>query len=133
MNTSSEHLLLVRGTGWQKGLSPQELENAFGQVKAWFDSLQTQGKIKSAAPLEHEGKIVSEANGRTVIDGPFAESKETIGGYFLLAVADMEEALAIAKSFPMLAYGASLEVRPVAEVCPSFRAMQEAKGELACV
>jgi len=128
MNT--EHILFFRGTDWQKGLSPQELENAFGQFKAWFDSLQAQGKIKAAAPLEHEGKIVSGPN-RTVVDGPFAESKETVGGYFLLDVASMDEALEIAKQCPSLALGASVEVRPVAEVCPTFRQAQEAMAELA--
>jgi hypothetical protein len=129
MNT--EHILFFRGTDWQKTLSPQELENSFGQFKAWFDSLQAQGKIKAAAPLEHEGKILSGPNGRTVVDGPFAESKEAVGGYFLLDVADMDEALAIAKQCPALNYGASVEVRPVAEVCPTFRQAQEAMAELA--
>ena len=49
-----------------------------------------------------------------VADGPFAESKEAIGGYFLLAVDTMEEAVEIAKTFPTLDYGASVEVRPIA-------------------
>jgi hypothetical protein len=65
------------------------------------------------------------------VDGPFAESKEAVGGYFLLDVADMNEALAIAKQCPSLALGASVEVRPVAEVCPTFRQAQEAMAELA--
>jgi hypothetical protein len=53
-----------------------------------------------------------------VSDGPFAESKEAIGGYFLLDVPTMEEAVAIAQECPGLPYGARVEVRPVAAECP---------------
>ena len=50
-------------------------------------------------------------------DGPFAESKEAIGGYFLLQVDDINEAVEIAKQRPGLDYGIDVEVRPVAEQC----------------
>ncbi|MGZ8920876.1 MAG: YciI family protein, partial [Limisphaerales bacterium] len=55
--------------------------------------------------------------GRTVSDGPFAESKEAIGGYFMLDVESIEEAIEIAKQCPTLEYGAKVEVRPVAPEC----------------
>jgi hypothetical protein len=61
-----------------------------------------------------------------VADGPFAESKEAIGGYFLLQVKSLDEAVAIAKDCPGLAYGAVVEVRPVAEECP---VAEEARAE----
>ncbi len=51
-------------------------------------------------------------------DGPFAESKEAIGGYFLLDVASLDEAVAIAQECPGLPYGVQVEVRPVAAECP---------------
>ncbi len=54
-------------------------------------------------------------NRRTVADGPFAESKEAIGGYFYLTVANENEAIEIAKQCPGLEYGSVVEVRPVAE------------------
>ena len=82
--TTSEYLLLFRGTHWHKSLSPEELQNVMSQWTAWFDRLIEQGKIKSAHPLMDEGKIVAWKKGQTVADGPFAESKEAIGGYFLL-------------------------------------------------
>src|SRR5262245_50852273 len=68
-------------------------------------------------PLFHEGKIVSQKRGRSVSDGPFAESKEAIGGFFLLEVGSLDEAAEIAKDFPALEYGATVEVRPVAPEC----------------
>ncbi len=61
---------------------------------------------------------VHRAAGRVVVDGPFAESKETIGGYFLLHVGTLDEAVAIAQECPGLPYGIRVEVRPVAAECP---------------
>ena len=85
---------------------------------AWLDRLTAEGKAKVGKPLFPEGKIVSQKKGRSVADGPFAESKEAIGGFFLLEVDSLKEATEIAKDFPGLNYGASVEVRPVAPECP---------------
>jgi len=101
MSTSSgkgEYLLLVRGADWHKGLSPEQLQNVMSQFRDWLDRLTEQGKIKGAQPLEREGRVVSGRHGRIVADGPFAESKEAIGGYFLLQVKDLDEATAIAQA-----------------------------------
>jgi hypothetical protein len=119
-----EFLLLIRGTDWYEDLSPEQIQQVMGGFMGWLDNLTTQGKLKGAQPLEPEGKVVSGKNGRIVADGPFAESKESVGGYFLLRVDTFEEALAIAQSCPMLEHGASMEVRPVAEMCPLMREMQ---------
>jgi len=81
--------------------------------------------------LERTGKIVSGKNGRIVADGPFAESKEAIGGYFLLQVDDLDEAVEIAKDCPALEYGSTVEVRPIAEECPTFQRVKEQLAEAA--
>jgi len=114
----TEYMLIFRGTDWHKGLSPEQMQQVAAQWMAWFNRLTEQGKATAGNPLEREGKIVSGKNGRVVADGPFAESKEAIGGYFLLQVKSLDEAVAIAKECPGLAYGAVVEVRPVAEQCP---------------
>src|SRR5580704_9626819 len=115
--TTSEYMLLFRGTKWDKNLSPEELQNVMSQWTAWYDRLIGQGKIISAHPLLDEGKIVTWKKGQTVAEGPFAESKEAIGGYFLLQIDDLEGALEIAKECPALKYGVTVEVRPVAGEC----------------
>ena len=125
MNTqtkTSEYMLVFRGNDWHKGLSPEEMQKIASQWKTWFDRLTAQGKATAGNPLEPEGKIVSGKNGRIVADGPFAESKEAIGGYFLLHVNSLDEAVAIAKDCPGLAYGVVVEVRPVAAECPIAQA-----------
>ena len=123
--TKNEYMLLFRGSNWDKGLSPEQLQNAMDQFMGWFERLKQQGKAKAGQPLERTGKIVSGKNGRTVADGPFAESKEAIGGYFLLNVATLDEAVAIAKQCPILEFGSTVEVRPVAEECPTFQRVKE--------
>jgi|SRR5258706_13356253 hypothetical protein len=115
--STSEYLLIFRGTDWHRGLSPEQIQKVMGQWKGWFDRLTAEGKLKGGQPLVNEGKIVSGKKG-IVADGPFAESKETIGGYFLLQVESLDEAVAIAKECPGLEYGAVVEVRPIAEMCP---------------
>src|SRR5216117_625727 len=100
--TKSDYMLLFRGTDWDKGLSPEELQKVVSDWAAWFERLTQQGKAISGHPLQNEGKFVSGNHGRTVSDGPFAESKEAIGGYFYLQVADMNEAVKIAQECPGL-------------------------------
>jgi hypothetical protein len=119
MNTQNQngYMLLFRGTELRKSLSPEEMQKVSEDWMAWFKRLTEQGKAVAGNPLEREGKIVS-GKERVVSDGPFAESKEAIGGYFLLDVATMDEALAIAKECPGLPYGMRVEVRPVAGECP---------------
>ena len=120
-NKPTEYMLIFRGTDWAKGLSPEEMQQVASQWMAWFKGLMEQGKAIAGNPLEKEGKIVSGKNGRVVADGPFAESKEAIGGYFLLRVKTIEEAVAIAKDCPGLAYGIQVEVRQVLDECPTIK------------
>jgi hypothetical protein len=120
MNTPTEkidYLLLFRGTEWDKDISPELRQKVVTDWYAWFERLKQEGKCAGGHPLRDEGKIVSGKKGRTVADGPFAESKEAVGGYFYLQVADEAEAIAIARQCPGLEYGCVVEVRPVAEMC----------------
>ncbi|MGH7850035.1 MAG: YciI family protein [Thermodesulfobacteriota bacterium] len=125
----SEYMLLFRGTHWFKGLSPEEIQQIVDQMHAWLDRLTAEGKAKTGQPLMFEGKIVSQKNGRVVSDGPFAESKEAIAGYFLLNVKSLDEAVVIAKDYPGLKYGATVEVRPVAPECAASLALLDKDEE----
>jgi hypothetical protein len=111
--TTSEYMLLFRGMHWDKNLSPQEIQNVMSRWIAWFDRLTQEGKAKAGQPLTDKGKIISGKKGQKVVDGPFAESKESIAGYILLQAATLDEAVKIAKECPGLDYGISVEVRLV--------------------
>ncbi|RYD35868.1 MAG: hypothetical protein EOP85_18685, partial [Verrucomicrobiaceae bacterium] len=106
MSTSakSQYLLLFRGTYWHRELSAREIQEIMGRTNSWFEGLARQGIMKAGQPLEGEGKTLAYKNG-SVADGPFTESKESIGGYLLLEVADLEEAMAIARQNPMIPHG----------------------------
>jgi hypothetical protein len=109
--TMSEYLLLFRGTNWHQSLSAEEIRENLERFTAWFERLQREGKIKSGLPLVHTGKIVSGRN--AVVDGPFAESKEAIAGFFIIQAENLEAAVESAKGCPGLDYGQTVEVRPI--------------------
>ena len=118
-------MLLFRGTDWHKNMSPEEMQASAGKFMAWFERLKAEGKAKAGQPLQNVGRVISK-NGRTISDGPYAESKEAIGGYFILNVSDLDEALEIARQCPGLDYGIKVEVRPLAERCPMAERAEEA-------
>lgn len=128
MSTSqpkSDFLFLFRNTNWGEDHSPEELQKIIGSFMTWVDDQVKVGTIKIGQPLEMEGKIVSGRNGRTVADGPFAESKEAIGGYFLVSVDSYEDAIELAQQHPLLEYGLTVEVRPIAGMCPAMKTVSE--------
>jgi hypothetical protein len=120
--TKPEFLLLFRGEDWDKGLSPEQLQKMLTRVTAWYDGLQNRGIVKAAQALAREGRVIK---GRGISDGPFAETKEGVGGALLVQTQDIEEAVALAKSCPTLDYGVSIEVRPVLDECPIFKRARE--------
>jgi hypothetical protein len=91
----------------------------WAQFTAWFERLSNEGKIENGHRLAQEGKIVVGRN--IVTDGPFAESKEAIGGYWFIRADSLEEAVEIARGNPCLDYGATVEVRPIV---PQARELQ---------
>jgi hypothetical protein len=128
--STNEHLLFIRGTHWSSGMSPAKLQSVMTDFYAWAEGLNQKGILRGAQPLMEEGKLVTGAKGASVTDGAFAESKEAIAGYFLLDVADPEEALRLARACPILEYGAQIEVRPVADLCRPMAEVKEA--EMSC-
>ncbi len=112
---TNEHLLLIRGTQWNHGLSPGELQRVMTDFYVWVDGLVQKGVRRGAQPLMEEGKLVAGAKGASVTDGAFAESKEAIAGYFLLAVSSVAVAVK-----PPLANGSCAPASAFANSrCPS--------------
>lgn len=120
--TSSEYMLFFSGPEWDLGVSNEELQKRMDTVMGWFDGLQKQGRVKGGQALGGERRSVTANN---VSDGPFAESKEAIGGTLLISAESIEEATRIAQSAPMLKYGSRIEVRPILEACPCFERAKE--------
>jgi hypothetical protein len=111
----SEFIFLYRSTPESRRAmeSPDKAQDMMKRWRAWFDRLAKEGHLKSVGqPLEAAGKIVN-ATSKTVTDGPFAETKDLIGGYSIIEAADLDEAAQLAKGCPGLDNFASVEVRPV--------------------
>lgn len=97
-------------------LSKEELNRVHYDCAAWHQDLVKSEHARAAVGLRpaSTATTVREQNGKSVItDGPFAETKEVLGGYEIVECTDLDEAMAIAKRFPALRVGLSLEVRPV--------------------
>jgi hypothetical protein len=95
--------------------TPEELEAEMPKWFAYTQELQESGAMVAGDALEpaDTATTVRVRDGETVItDGPFAETKEALGGYYLLDVPDLDAALAWAAKIPNVGYG-SIEVRPV--------------------
>jgi len=131
MNTPNHngYLLIFRSADWYEGLSAEQMQQVADNWMAWFNCLKDEGKCAGGNPLERVGKFVSGKN-KVVSNGPFAESKETIGGYFLLTVGSMDEAVAIVQQCPGLPHGVRVEIRPIAPQCPMVEEL-ESKEHLA--
>jgi len=116
---TAPYILFFRNSGPENHahLSAEERQQLITRWNAWYDDLAAAGKALDGTPLELETRIVAGPRGERVVDGPFAEAKEAIGGYVMLAVADLDEATAIAQRHPGLPYGLVIEVRRLAECC----------------
>ena len=93
--------------------SKPEIQAAYKRVGEWFEQYRKSGKIYGGEELKSttSATTVRQRSGKiAVTDGPFSESKEAIGGYALVDVKDLDEAIAMAKSWPVLS---TIEIRPL--------------------
>lgn len=105
-----DYLYLFRGGN--AGTSPEERQKSMQRWGAWIEQLSKAGKSKGGFPLESGGKVVSGQN-KLVTDGPFAESKEGVGGYLIVTANDLTDAVEISKGCPIFADGGVVEIRPI--------------------
>ena len=105
----AEFLVLSRGR-WDGDKSPEQIQQTIDTFYTWIERLAQEGKAKLGQRLKVEGKFVSRWG---ATDGPFAETKEVIGGYWFFLARNLEEAAALAAQNPCLACGLSYEIRPI--------------------
>lgn len=107
----SEFTFLFRGRDTTS--SPEQMQKTMEQWVAWFKDLGAKGHLKEPGhPLEHSGKVVKGSQ-KTIIDGPFAEAKDVVGGFTVVEARDLAHAAELAKGCPILEAGGSVEVRPI--------------------
>lgn len=111
-----QYLLMayVDETGWPR-MSKSEQEQGIAAYAAYSEALKTSGVIKGSNRLQPSSvaTTVRSTNGKSqVLDGPYVDSKEQLGGYFLIDVPDLDAALSWASRCPAVNHGV-VEVRPV--------------------
>ena len=116
-----QYVLVARDAGsWSElagDISPEEIQAILSRYSAWNEKLAAAGKLVGGQKLKDgEGRVVQgKGSAMKVMDGPHAESKEVIGGFWIVEAANYEEAVRLASDNPHLDFG-SLEVREIEEM-----------------
>jgi hypothetical protein len=107
-------LIYANGSG-ASDLSEDEQKAVFGEYMALSDDPKTVGGDQLAAA--DTATTVRVDGGETLTtDGPFVETKEELGGYYVIQADDLDEAVAFAARIPAARFGGAVEVRPVVEM-----------------
>ncbi len=107
-------MLIFKGKSYEAlGLTPEQIEQRMGKWFAWHQKMETDGvRIKSGDAL-HDHTRTMAGTDRTRTDVTSPETKELIGGYYILTLNDMEEASKIAENFPDYDLGSVVEIREI--------------------
>ena len=124
----SDYLVLSRGT-WDPALPADTLQQAIDAFYAWYEQQLAAGRMKPGQRLDTAARMVERGG---ITDGPFAESKEVIGGYWFIVARSLDEAAALAAENPCLACGLHYEIRPIdPERGSAYRVTNETPGRTA--
>jgi hypothetical protein len=109
----TDYLFLLRGgTAEKEKMSPEEMQQHTQKCITWIEKLTREGVYKGGKPLDRSGKTVR-GKKATVTDGPYAESKDLIGGYCIIQAASYAKAAEIAKGCPVFEFDGSVEIREI--------------------
>lgn len=111
-----KYLLLIYHE--EQALSQTDREHCYGESTQLAQELHAKGQFLSAAPLHPVATATSvrvRDGKQFVTDGPFAETREQLGGFFLVDAKDLNEAIAIAAQIPGARFG-TIEIRPIVEL-----------------
>ena len=99
--------------GRETSASPDQMQKTMQKWVIWFKDLGAKGHLKDPGhPLQHTGAVVK-GKDKIVTDGPYAEAKDVIGGYVVIAAKDLTQAVELSKGCPILDVGGSVEIRPI--------------------
>lgn len=102
----------------EKALSDTEREHCYVESAKLTQDLNTAGQYVAAGPLQPVSTATSvrvREGKRLVTDGPFAETREQLGGYYIVEAKDLDEAMGIAERIPVARMG-TIEIRPVLDI-----------------
>lgn len=106
----NDYLVLSRGQ-WDADARPQAVQGAIDAFYVWYEQGLAAGRLKPGSRLEPGIRVVAKSG--LITDGPFAETKEWVGGYWFIVAETLEQAAAIAAENPCLQFGLTMEIRPL--------------------
>ena len=108
------YILLLHETAMTPDISPEEMQAIIGRYKAWGQKIREAGRMAGGNKLEDgTGRVVrGEGAGMRVTDGPYAETKDVVGGYFVILADSYEDAVEWCKDCPHLSFG-TIELRKI--------------------
>ena len=110
----AEFMLLIRGGDDDAdALSAEQAQQRIQKYIDWAGKLRERGQSLGGNELASGGIVLRVRGGEVCVDGPFAETKEAIGGYFHIQAKDENEAVAIAMDCPVLDFGGAVEIRTI--------------------
>jgi hypothetical protein len=109
--TDKEFIFLFRGGADPAKMGPDQLQAMMNGWITWMAQLKKRGQLRRGEPLGDDGKVLSGRGGKSA--KPFAEKRDSIGGYLLIRARNLGEASKIAKGCPIFERGGTVEVRPV--------------------
>jgi hypothetical protein len=115
-----QYLLMIYGNeAALETLTPEEGHAMMKEYEAFTQSIVASGHYRAGERLERSQAATTvrlKAGQLVTSDGPFAETKEQLGGYYLVEAKDLDEAIRMARRVPSVRFGGSVEIRPVAPV-----------------
>ncbi|HLY09466.1 MAG TPA: YciI family protein [Planctomycetota bacterium] len=109
----ADYLFLFRGgMAAMAKMSPEQMQQHMEKWMSWIDRLAKAGTYKAGEPLEKEGKVIA-GKKLAVTDGPYAESKDVVGGYLIVKADSLAKATGIAKECPIFESEGSVEIREI--------------------
>lgn len=110
----AQFMFLIRGGDEAtRDYTPEQAQQVIQRYVDWARKLRGEGRYHGGDELKPGGATVRSRGGQPVIDGPYPEAKEAIGGYFIVEAADLAEASRIATECPVLDHGGCVEVREI--------------------
>ncbi|MGZ5300458.1 MAG: YciI family protein [Actinomycetota bacterium] len=101
------------------GMSPEDTNSVFAEYEKYSAWLVEKGWMRAGDPLADTGQAttIRQTDGKVLsTDGPFAETKEQLGGYYIVDCANLDEAIEAAQRIPTVVKGGSVEVRPIIDM-----------------
>ena len=94
--------------------TPQQMQDWLLRYQAWFQDMEARGHLAQyGQPLEPKGGRVVRDPAGSFSDGPYAETKDVVMGYSVIAAKDLDEAVALTKGHPIFDEGGVIEIRPI--------------------